>query len=53
MIVKGKADETPPPGAGLDTVTFAVLGAAMSAAVMAALSCVALTKVVVRAVPFH
>ena len=38
MIVKGKAEDAPPPGAGLDTVTLAVPGAAVSAAVIVALS---------------
>src|SRR5205823_3111959 len=47
------AAEVPPPGAGVMTVTEAVAVAAMSAAGIAAVSCVALTKVVVRAAPFH
>ena len=45
--------DTPPPGAGLATVTVADPEAATSAAVIAAASCVALTNVVVRLVPFH
>jgi hypothetical protein len=45
--------DVPPPGAGVTTVTLAVPAEAMSAAEMDALSCVALTKVVVRAVPFQ
>src|SRR5882762_5030078 len=47
------AAEVPPPGAGVTTVTCGVPAAATSAAAMAAVSCVALTKVVVRAVPFQ
>src|SRR5919108_53171 len=47
------AAEVPPPGAGVTTVTVAVPAAAMSAAVMAAVSWVALTTVVVREAPFH
>jgi len=53
VIVKVKAPEMPPPGAGFDTVTIAVPAAAMSAAVMAACNSVLETKVVVRALPFH
>src|SRR6266850_3991819 len=45
--------EVPPPGAGVTTVTCGVPAAATSAAAMAAVSCVGLTKVVVRAAPFH
>ena len=45
--------ETPPPGAGLDTVTEAVPGAAISAALRAAVSCPLLTKFVVLALPFQ
>src|SRR5206468_3255993 len=47
------AAEVPPPGAGVNTVTCGVPAVAMSAAVIAAVSCVALTEVVVRAAPFH
>src|SRR5438874_12776892 len=47
------AAEVTPPGAGVTTVTEAVPVAARSAAGIAAVSCVALTKVVVRAAPFH
>src|SRR2546423_5097649 len=47
------AAEVPPPGAGVTTVTCGVPAAATSAAAMAAVSCVALTKVVVRVAPFH
>jgi hypothetical protein len=41
MIVKVCALDVPPPGVGLNTVTEAVPAVAMSAAVMAAVSCVA------------
>src|SRR2546421_285290 len=47
------AAEVPPPGAGVTTVTDAVAAAARSEAGIAAVSCVALTKVVVRAAPFQ
>ncbi len=40
LIVKVWALEVPPPGAGVNTVTEAVPAAAMSAAVIAAVSCV-------------
>ena len=53
LIVKVWAFEVPPPGAGLKTVTLAVPAVAMSAARIDAVSCVALTYVVVRFVPFH
>src|SRR5439155_13134505 len=53
LTVKVCAAEVPPPGAGVTTVTEAVPVAARSAAGIAAVSCVALTKVVVRAAPFH
>lgn len=43
----------PPAGAGFTTVTDAVPPAAISVAVIAAVSCVALTYVVVRELPFH
>ena len=43
LIVKLAAVEVPPPGAGLTTVTAAVPAVVTSAAVIAALSCVALT----------
>src|SRR6267378_4608570 len=45
--------EVPPPGAAVATVICAVPAAATSAAAMAAVSWVGLTKVVVRAAPFH
>src|SRR5580693_96508 len=45
--------EVPPPGPGLLTVTLAVVAVAMSVAGIAAVNRVPLTKVVVRALPFH
>ena len=51
VIVKVSALEVPPPG--FTTLTCAVPAAAMSLAGIAAVSCVALTNVVVRAAPFH
>jgi hypothetical protein len=53
LIVKVWALEVPPPGAGLNTVTEAVPAVAMSAAVIAAVSRVEETYVVVRPDPFH
>lgn len=53
LMVKLRALVVPPPGAGLLTVTLAVPAAKTSAAVIAAVNCVALTNVVVRAPPFH
>jgi hypothetical protein len=53
VMVNVAPAEAPPPGAGLTTVTVAVPALARSAAVMAAVSCEALTKVVARLVPFH
>ena len=53
VIVKDRALEVPPPGAGVNTVTCAVPAAARSLAGMAALSWVALTNVVVRPPPFQ
>jgi len=53
LMVKGKLPEVPPPGARLNTVTSAVPAAKISVALIAAWSCVALTKVVVRLAPFH
>jgi hypothetical protein len=50
---KVRAFEVPPPGAGFTTVTDTVPAWAMSAAVMAAVSWVPLTTVVVRLAPFH
>ena len=45
--------DVPPPGAGLKTVTFTVPADARSEADTGTLSCVGLTYVVARAVPFH
>jgi hypothetical protein len=53
LIVNAALPDVPPPGAGLTTVTCPVLAAAMSAAVIAAVNCVALTYVVVRLDPFQ
>lgn len=53
LIVRVRALEVPPPGAGVDTVTGIVPVTAISAAVIAAVNRVAETYVVVRAVPFH
>ncbi len=52
-MVKVWALEVPPPGAGLATVTPALPSSARSDAATAAVSCVALTKVVGTAVPCH
>ena len=49
----GSALDMPPPGPGVRTVTWAVLGAATSLDGIIAVSCVGLTKVVVRLLPFH
>jgi len=51
VMVKVTAFEVPPPGAGFVTVTVGVPAAATSLAGMAAVSLVALTKVVARGVP--
>ena len=53
MILKDSGLDVPPPGAGVNAVTDAVPAVAISAALMAAVSCVALTKVVVRFAPFQ
>src|SRR5437660_3803009 len=45
--------ELPPPGAGLKTVTVTVPPVAMSLAGMEAVSCMLLTKVVARSLPFQ
>lgn len=47
------APDVPPPGVGVNTVTGAVPTEAISVAEIAALSCVVLTNVVVRLLPFH
>jgi hypothetical protein len=53
LIASDVAADVPPPGEGLTTVTLALPAAAMSAAVIAAVSCVAETKVVGRPEPLH
>jgi hypothetical protein len=53
LIVNESADDTPPPGDGLATVTLTVPAAEISAAVIAAVTWVLLTNVVVRLDPFH
>jgi hypothetical protein len=51
LMVKGRLLEVPPPGDGLVTVTEEVPRLAISVARIAAVSCVALTKVVALAWP--
>jgi hypothetical protein len=53
LIVNVNAPDVPPPGVGVNTVTDGVPPAAISAAVICAWSCVALTNVVVRLLPFQ
>jgi hypothetical protein len=53
MMVNVCVLDVPPPGEGLTTVTLAVPAEAISAAVIAAVNCVLLTKAVVRVDPFH
>ena len=53
VIVNVSGDDTPPPGAGVATVTSAVPCAARSPARIVARNCVLLTKVVVRFAPFQ
>src|SRR3989344_6730278 len=53
VMLKVSAEEVPPPGVGLKTVTEAAPGAATSAAGMAAWSRVLLTNVVGRLSPFQ
>ena len=53
VIVNVNEFDVPPPGVGFKTVIAAVPELAISAAVIAAVNCVALTNVVVRALPFH
>lgn len=53
IIVKVADEVVPPPGSGLKTVTAAEPALRMSAAVIAACNCVALTNVVTRSVPFQ
>ena len=51
FTANGEFPDVPPPGAGFVTVTLNVPAAAMSAAVIAAVICVALTNVVAFAAP--
>jgi hypothetical protein len=53
LMVNVTAFDVPPPGAGFTTVTDAVPALAIRAAGTVAVSCVALTNVVVSAVPFQ
>ena len=53
MMLKGRMFDVPPAGEGLNTVIGTVPMLVMSLAKIAAFNCVALTKVVVRALPFH
>jgi hypothetical protein len=53
LMVNVTAFDVPPPGAGFTTVTDAVPALAIRAAGTVAVSCVALTYVVVSAVPFQ
>ena len=53
FMVKDNALEAPPPGVGLNTVTWAAPADATSLAEMEAVSCVALANVVGRLLPFH
>jgi hypothetical protein len=51
--VNGLPAEVPPPGEGLDTVTWSVPTETISAEEIDALTPFVPTKVVVRALPFH
>src|SRR6266700_3881202 len=53
LMVKDRENEVPPPGAGLNTVIWAVPAVPISLPRMAAVNCVLLTKVVDRLEPFH
>ena len=53
VIENDRLPDVPPPGAGFVTVTVAVPAVAISAAAIAAVNCVALTKVVVLAAPLN
>jgi hypothetical protein len=53
LIENDKVGDVPPPGAGLVTDTVVVPAVAISAAVIAAVTFVALTKVVVLAAPLN
>lgn len=52
-IAKSATFDIPPPGAGLVTVTDAVPAVLISAAVILAVSCVGVRKMVDRSAPFH
>src|SRR5689334_3357106 len=52
-MVKLRATEVPPPGAGLNSVTLAVPAVAISATLIVAVRRVGLRKVVARATPFQ
>src|SRR5579859_7471163 len=53
LIANDTEADVPPPGAGLVTITVAVPAVAISAAVMAAVNCVAFTNVVVLPTPLN
>jgi hypothetical protein len=53
LIVNDRLPDVPPPGAGFVTVTVAEPAVTISAAVIAAVNCVALTNVVVLAAPLN
>ena len=53
LIVNDRLPDVPPPGAGFDTVTVVLPAVAISAALIAAVNCVALTNVVVLAAPLN
>ena len=53
MVINVSAFEVPPPGAGFTTVTCALPWVPMSLPEIAAVTCPALTNVVVRAAPFQ
>lgn len=53
LMVRVRGLEVPPPGVGLNTVTFTEAPSAMSLVEIAAVNLVELTKVVVRPAPFQ
>jgi len=53
VILNATGADVPPPGAGVETVTFAEPAVAMSLAKIDAVNCVALPNVVVRGLPFQ